>query len=84
MNQRTKFPVAMKNVQFDEFGRYEVTEIIEDEELDLVSGGDDKCESNTICPNMPGCLPRSNIFCPNPPPPTPPPPRNNGEDGDGE
>ena len=79
MNPDQKNPIV--EIQFDEFGRYEITEIT-DEELDLVSGGDEV--KNSICPDIicPG-----NILCP-PPAPTPPPaPKPNkkcGEDGDEE
>ena len=78
----SKPPATIENLSFDEFGRYEITEIIGDEELDLISGG----ASNGICPNLPGCVPNPNIYCPTPPPPPPPPPPNKtcGEDGDGE
>lgn len=83
MNPDQKKPIV--EIQFDEFGRYEITEIT-DEELDLVSGGDEV--KNSICPDIicPG-----NILCPtNPPPPpapAPPSPKPNqkcGEDGDDE
>lgn len=77
MNPDQKKPIG--DMQFDEFGRYEITEITEDE-LDLVSGGD----LNVICPG--------NVLCPTNPPapapaPAPTPPKPNkkcGEDGDEE
>ncbi|MFC5698722.1 hypothetical protein ACFPU0_24675 [Pseudomonas sp. GCM10022186] len=74
MKEKTVSPTTLENVQFDEFGRYEVPSIVADEELDLVAGG------MTIIGQI-------NIgYCPPGTPPTPPtPPKPNrtcGEDGD--
>ena len=79
MNPDQKNPIV--EIQFDEFGRYEITEITDDE-LDLVSGGDEV--NNSICPDIicPG-----NILCPPPAPTAPTTPTPNkkcGEDGDEE
>lgn len=81
MNTDQRKPI--EEIQFDEFGQYEITEITDDQ-LDLVSGGD---ITNEICPNI--------LLCPvNPPPPPAPPPGSDppkpkpnkkcGEDGDEE
>lgn len=78
MNKSTTLPMAIENMQFDEFGRYEVTELIIDEELDLVSGG------FTIGQiNIGYCPPKSNVgYCQERPPPQPN--KKCGEDGDEE
>ena len=70
---------SIEDIQFDEFGQYEVMEITDDQ-LDLISGGD---TININCPCEPMPLPNR----PPPPPPHPPPPKPNktcGEDGDEE
>jgi hypothetical protein len=74
MKEKNVSPVALENVQFDEFGRYELVGIVADEELDFIAGG------MTIIGQV-------NIgYCPSGTPPTPPaPPKPNrtcGEDGD--
>lgn len=73
MKAKTTFPVVMGDVQFDEFGRYDIAEIVMDEELDIVSGGVTIIGQINVgyCPSTP------------PTPPTPPKPnRTCGEDGD--
>ncbi|MCY1376779.1 hypothetical protein D9M69_642960 [compost metagenome] len=79
MKEKPLFPLAMENVRFDEYGQYEVFDVLSDEELELVGGG--RLINVNVCPN--------DVFCPrndgcNPPPPTPPRNPRCGEDGDDE
>ncbi|WP_143492553.1 hypothetical protein [Pseudomonas chlororaphis] len=74
MTNKSTLPMSIDDVQFDKFGRYDVTEIVLDSELDLVSGG------VTIIGQI-------NVFyCAGQPTPPPPPAPNQtcGEDGDDE
>jgi hypothetical protein len=64
-------PDMTKSLVFDEFGRYEIAEIVDDGELDQVGGG-----ANWICPDLSG-----NIYCPTTT--APPSAPQAGADGDG-
>lgn len=69
--------LEIDTLEFDDYGNYEITEILTNEELDDISGGRligfNICPGNIFCPTNDGC---------NPPPPPPPPNPNCGEDDD--
>ena len=58
MKTSNPLTLAVDALKFDEFGDYEIKEVLTDDALDLISGGfiiTNKCEVNKDCERNNGC-----------------------------